>query len=100
MAIMLSMRIKIERADIFNYVVGNTNYDPIERQIDPEKYEVYDHAIYDHTRKVSIPQSETYHNYMEHLRNLKDKAKDMSAYEITKLCVEIHEISPKNINIT
>ena len=53
------MRIKIEKADIFNYVVGNTNYDPIERQIDPEKYEVYDHAIYDHTRKVSIPQSET-----------------------------------------
>ena len=99
MAIMLSMRIKIEKADIFNYVVGNTNYDPIERQIDPEKYEVYDHAIYDHTRKVSIPQSETYHNYMEHLRNLKYKAKYMSGYEITKLCVEIHEISPKHINI-
>ena len=45
MAIILSMRIKIERADIFNYVVGNTNYDPIERQIDPEKYEVYEHDI-------------------------------------------------------
>ena len=93
------MRIKIEQADIFNYVVGNTTYDPIERQIDPEKYEVYDHAIYDHTRKVSIPQSETYHNYMEHLRNLKERAKDMDSFEITKLSEEIHEISPKHINI-
>tara|TARA_R100000664_G_C2711827_1_gene108343 strand:+ start:113 stop:409 length:297 start_codon:yes stop_codon:yes gene_type:complete len=96
---LLSMRIKIEQADIFNYVVGNTNYDPIERQIDPEKYEVYDHAIYDHETKVSIPQSETYHNYMEHLRNLKDRVKDMSNHEISKLCVEIQEISPKYINI-
>ena len=96
---LLLMRIKIQQADIFNYVVGNTNYDPIERHIDPEKYEVYDHAIYDHTKKVSIPQSETYHNYMEHLRNLKDKAKDMSVYEISKLSEEIQEISPKYINI-
>ena len=92
------MRIKIEQADIFNYVVGNTTYDPIERQIDPEKYEVYDHAIYDHSRKVSIPQSETYHNYMEHLRNLKERAKDMDNFEITKLSEEIQEISPTHIN--
>ncbi len=96
---MLSMRIKIEQADIFNYVVGNTTYDPIERQIDPEKYEVYDHAIYDHSRKVSIPQSETYHNYMEHLRNLKERAKGMDNFEIQKLSEEIQEISPKHINI-
>ena len=33
------MDIKIQYEDIFDYVVGNTSYDPIERHVDPERYE-------------------------------------------------------------
>ena len=91
------MNIEIQYEDIFNYVVGNTTYDPIERQVDPQRYEVYDYAIYDHYLKESIPQSEEYYNYTDHLRKLKGKAPNMDNSEIKRICKEIQEIAPKTI---
>ena len=93
------MDIKIRYEDIFDYVVGNTTYDPIERQVDPERYEVYDHAIYDHYLKESVPQSEAYYNYTYHLRKLKEKVGNMSSSEVQRICKEIQEIAPKQLSI-
>ena len=91
------MNIEIQYEDIFNYVVGNTTYDHIERQVDHQRYEVYDYAIYDHYLKESIPQSEQYYNYTDHLRKLKEKAPNMDNSEIKRICKEIQEIAPKTI---
>ena len=35
------MNINVDRHDIFDYVVGNATYDPIEKCIDPTLYETY-----------------------------------------------------------
>ena len=44
---MQEQKILINKCDIFNYVVGNSRYDPIEKCIAPHRYEVYDYFIYD-----------------------------------------------------
>ena len=36
------VKIKINKYDIFDYAVGQTTFDPIEKCIDPMRYEVFD----------------------------------------------------------
>ena len=94
---MNSIKIKVDRNDIFNYVVGNSFYDAIEKCIDPTRYEIFDHAIYDHKSKKQIDQSEEYKNYCTQVSLLRQKAKEMNRNEIQRLCEELEEIAPKEI---
>ena len=57
------MKIKIKSEDIFDYVVGNSNYDAIEKDLDPRRFEIFDVSIYDHKAKVFYDQSKEYKNY-------------------------------------
>lgn len=93
------MKIKIKKEDIFDYVVGNSNYDAIEKIIDPVRYEIFDCGIYDHDKKKLLPQSEDYESYCAFVSNLRKTAKTMTPYEIEKICVEIEEMAPKEINL-
>ena len=93
------MNIKVNVNDIFDYVVGNSNYDAIEKIIDPARYEIFDCGIFDNKTKKMIEQDEQYSIYCSAVSNLRKNASEMSPWEINKLCLEILEISPKTINL-
>lgn len=90
-------KIEINKEDIFDYVVGNSCYDAIEKIIDPMQYEIYDCGIYDNFAKKMIKQSVCYEVYCAHVTNLRKRAKEMSRKEILQLCLEIKEIAPTEI---
>lgn len=93
------MKIKIKKEDIFDYVVGNSNYDAIEKIIDPARYEIFDCGIYDHYEKKLMGQSEEYESYCSFVSNLRKMAKTMSQHEIEKICMEIEDMAPKEIDL-
>jgi hypothetical protein len=53
-------KIKISVNDIFDYVIGNSNYNPIERCIDPTRFEVLDFDIYDNQNKKTLEQNDKF----------------------------------------
>ena len=93
------MNIKIKKEEIFEYVVGNTQYDAIEKIIDPTRYEVFDCGIYDNREKKMLKQGKEYEIYCSHVTNLRKRAKEMKPSEINQLCLEIEEIAPTIINL-
>lgn len=90
---------KIQSEDIFRYVVGNTLYCPIEQQIDPSVFEVYETCIYNGNTKQFIAQNKEFVNFQEHLSTLKEKAPNMSGVEIQKVSNSIASIAPVTIKI-
>jgi len=90
---------QIRREDIFRYVVGNTNYCPIEQQIDPMIYEVFEESIYDNKTKKFIMQDQEFVYFQKQLSLLRSNAKDMNSSEIFSICEELEEISPKTIKL-
>lgn len=93
-------KIKINANDIFDYVVRNTNYDPIERCIDPTRYEIFDVSIYDHKAKVFYDQSDQYKNFCSQVSKLRSNTKEMMTSEIISICKELEEIAPTEVNLT
>lgn len=91
------MNIKIKKEDIFDYVVGNSHYDPIEKTIDPTRYEVFDCGIYDNAAKKTIQQGEDYIHFCSQVSYLKKSAPNMERKEIDQLCLELEEIAPTHI---
>ena len=92
-------KIKISTNDIFDYVVGNSNYDPIERCIDPTRFEVFDVAIYDNQNKLSLEQDEKFLFFSSEVSKLRSIAKEMDPREIQSLCNELAEVAPTEINL-
>lgn len=93
------MQITINQNDIFEYVVGNSQYDAIEKIIDPVRYEIFDCGIYDHLSKKMLKQSKEYEIYCAYVTNLRKRTKEMKLAEIVQLCLEIAEIAPTEINL-
>lgn len=52
---MQKTKIKVSRYDIFDYVIGISNFDPIEKCIDPIRYEVFETFIFDNKKKRRSP---------------------------------------------
>lgn len=94
------MNIKINSNDIFDYVVKNTQYDPIEKIIDPTRYEIFDVSIYDHQNKCFYGQSEEYKTFCSQVSQLRKNTNEMMISEIISICRELEEIAPKEINLT
>lgn len=87
------MKINTDENDIFRYVVGNTSIDPIEYQIDIEgRYEVFDEVVYDHRKKVFIPQSDSFKIFSKEVSLLRSKSKLMEKAEIIKECRRLSAI--------
>lgn len=81
------MIVKVDQNDIFDYVVGNTTIDPIERQIDFEnRYEVFDDCIYDHMCRKIISQQESFCKFSKAVSNLRRSASFMKPDIIVKEC--------------
>lgn len=94
------MKINIKKEDILKYVTRKSNYDAIEKIIDPAKYEVFDCGIYNFENCEMVAQSEEYEKYCIWVSGLRRNAKDMTAWEINRLCDEIAEIAPKEIKLS
>jgi hypothetical protein len=91
------MKIKIKKEDIFDFIVGNSHYDPIEKTIDPTRYEVFDCGIYDNTTKKILEQGEDYKYFCFQISHLRKSAPNMERKEIDQLCLELEEIAPTHI---
>lgn len=91
--------IKVSLDDIFEYVVGNSNYDPIEKCIDCSFYEVFDEFIYNNHSKQIIDQDIDFVIFSKHVSRLRSKAKNMSKDEIERICEELEEIAPKYVKL-
>lgn len=91
--------IKVNKDDIFNYVVGNSNYDPIERCIDCKSYEVFDEFIYNNQTKETIEQDEDFNVFSKQVSMLRSKSSNMSGGEIIRICEELEEIAPKYVKL-
>jgi hypothetical protein len=94
------MQIKINQSDIFDYVVGNSVYDPIEKIIDPTLYELFDVSIYNRKTKEFHDQSSEYKNFCKQVSQLRSNAANMNRAEVIRICVELEEIAPVEINLT
>mgnify|MGYP003120844891 CR=1 FL=1 len=88
------VKVKISKYDIFDYA-----FDPIEKCIDPMRYEVFDTFIYDTKEKKNIDQSEDFCRFSKQVSKLRSNARKMQPSEIDLLCEELEEIAPKSISI-
>jgi hypothetical protein len=93
------MKVAITKEDIFHYVVGISCYDALERIIDPTKYDLRADYIWDKVNGTFIPQESDYVYYMKEVAKLKEFAVKMQTSEIRRLCEELQELSPKEINV-
>lgn len=93
--------ISVRREDIFDYVVKNSTFDPIEKCIDPSIYETYSDFILQlgPNGQEYIYQDEDYIYFHEELEKLRSKSLDMSGAEIMRLCEELEEIAPKTVKL-
>tara|TARA_R100000995_G_C3399829_1_gene84353 strand:- start:147 stop:437 length:291 start_codon:yes stop_codon:yes gene_type:complete len=96
---MEKVNIQVKSHDIFNYVVGNSVFDPIERCIDPSRYEVFDGFVYDNKTKENITQGHEYQKFCWEVTKLKQLARKMERREIESVCEEIAEIAPTYVLI-
>ena len=92
-------KIKISVNDIFDYVIGNSNYNPIERCIDPTRFEVFDFDIYDNQNEKTLEQNDKFKFFCAKVFELRFLAKEMDLREIQSICNELAEIAPTEINL-
>ena len=90
--------------DVFEYVIGLSPYDALERSLDQtvrKRYEFFDAFIYDFTEGKMYPQSQEYRKYMMEVSKLKSwvTKKHMGQEEILRVSEEIAEIAPNHINL-
>ena len=93
------MNISLKTKDIFEYAIGESQYDAIEKVIDPKQYEVFDCGIYDNKARSFIKQSEEYEVYCAAVSHLRKRAKHMSREDVLKACEDIALIAPRTIKL-
>ena len=91
--------IKVDRNEIFNFVVGKSIFDPIEKCIDPTRYEVFDTFIYDNETDRKYVQGPVYNRFCWEVNKLKNLSENMTGAEIIRICEELEEIAPKLVNL-
>ena len=91
---MQKTKIKVSRYDIFDYVIGISNFDPIEKCIDPILYEVFETFIFDNEKKEDLPQGKAFRKFEQELIKLKMFSRKMDNSEIDRISIELEEIAP------
>lgn len=94
---MQKTKIKVSRYDIFDYVIGISNFDPIEKCIDPIRYEVFETFIFDNKEKKDIPQGDSFCRFQKELTKLRSFARKMDNAEIDRISIELEEIAPDSL---
>ena len=96
---MKNLPIKVDRNEIFNFVVGKSIFDPIEKCIDPTRYEVFDTFIYDNETDRKYTQGPIYNRFCWEVTKLKNLSENMTGAEIIRICEELEEIAPKLVTL-
>ena len=96
---MQKVKIKVSRYDIFDYVVGNSTFDPIEKCIDPLRYEVFYTFIFDSKERKNIDQDKEFCKFEWEVSKLRNRARKMDKLEIDRICEELEEIAQTNISL-
>lgn len=91
--------INVSRHDIYDYVLGISDYDPVEKCIDPTLYETYSDFILKIDDQEYLYQDEDYIYFYKEMFKLKRKSINMKTSEILRLCEEIEEISPSVVKL-
>lgn len=96
--------IYVDKNDVFDYIIGNTNIDAIERSINRDRFEVRNDGIYDWYTKETIPQSEEYTVYCQRVSILRQQImesrrcfSEIDATELQNQCNKIAAKAPKEI---
>ena len=97
--LMQKVKIKVSRYDIFDYVTSRSTFDPIEKCIDPLRYEVFDTFIYDSKEKKNITQDEKFCKFEWELTKLRNNDRHMQPDEIDRICEELEEIAPDSLDL-
>ena len=105
LVLMKDKAIKIRKQDLYEYIIGEAGYHPIEAALDEnyllnERYEIFDAFIYDCALKKKIVQDVDYINFVKEVDKLRQiilGGKQISKREIVSLCIELHEIAPKTV---
>ena len=85
---------------IYAYVTGATSFHPIERNLDPTVYELFDTFIFHNPTKTNIPQSKEYYQFYKFVNDLRKTAKSVQDNELRRLCRELLDFSPLEIKLT
>tara|TARA_R110000744_G_scaffold121359_1_gene225973 strand:+ start:21 stop:314 length:294 start_codon:yes stop_codon:yes gene_type:complete len=96
---MQQTKIRVKKHDIFDYIIGHSSFDPIEKCIDPIRYEVFDTFIFDKEARQDIPQGKKFCKFEKELIKLKTYARKMDNSEIDSICSELEEIAPSFLNL-
>jgi len=86
--------IKVNRGDIFKWVVSQSCFDPVEKCIDTTVYETFGDHIRNSRTNEYIEQRDDYARFYREMFKLKKLAPEMSGSEIERLCEELEEIAP------
>jgi hypothetical protein len=98
-------KIEINTNDIFNYVVGKTQFDPIEHCIDPTRYEVHEEFIHDSQEGKIIEQEDDFIYFNKEVGKLraviqnKETCKKIGRAEIIRICKELEDIAPDIVKL-
>ena len=94
---MNSQSINITFKDVFDYVINNTSYNPIEKYLDPTLFETCADCIKNKKTAEIINQDSGYEFFLIKLEQLKSIAKEINLKDLQSSCEEIKELSPKTI---
>lgn len=100
------MKIKIKKEDILEYITGETQYDAIEKIIDPTRYEVFDCGIYDNHAKKMLQQGAAYEHYCFLVRETVQAVREQTPpitenlkKKLVEVCSAIELMAPTEINL-
>ena len=101
------MRIKVDKKDILNFVIGEDHDHPLERSLDSidgkdHRYETFETFIYDSRSKQKQTQDADYVFFYKEvvgLRTLVQEGAKISGGETLRLCEELVEIAPTTVKL-
>lgn len=93
----MNQSINITFKDVFDYVINNTSYNPIEKYLDPTLFETCTDFIKNKKTGESIDQDPNYKFFLIKLEQLRSIAKEINLKDLESACEEMTESCPKKI---
>jgi hypothetical protein len=94
------INITFDEEIIYAYVTGSTSFHPIERNLDPTVYELFDTYIFHKPTETDIQQSAEYYQFHKFVNDLRKTGEGCQDNELRRLCRELLDFSPLEIKLT
>ena len=92
------MQLNIRSQDITDYVLGRSNFHPVEKQIDPTVFDIGFNYVRAKNGEV-FDQLPEFVFFCEQLETLRRNSKQKPFLEIMRLCSDLEEVAPTGINL-